>query len=205
MKISLVLILICFTFKISAQSYFNEAGQSSSGLSLQYAPDEVVDQSLLQYIFSINGRLDISPTISYGGSALTSRVFTAALGADYFVLKQSPSIPLSVSMGARFSHVRISAFGSSGSTNFTALQAKVYHSIQNENIYIIPSIGYVYSFDLADTSFNDGSIEIASAFGVELKNGNIVSLTPAIQFPEGETQFIIGLGYNFARTQFESN
>ncbi len=205
MKNSLSFILICFTFTISAQSYFNEAGQSSNGLSLQYAPDEVVDQTLLQYIVSVKGRLDLSPTISYGGSSLTSRVFSAGLGADYFVLKQRSSLPLSLSVGARFNHVRISSFGFGGNTNFGSLQSKVYHQIRNETIYIVPSIGYVHSYQLDDTDFNGGYVEIAAAFGVELKNGNIVSLTPAIQFPEGDTQFIIGLGYNFARAPMIEN
>jgi len=200
MKNFILLFLICLSYSLSAQSYFSELGQNSNGLSLQYAPNQIVDQTILQYIISKNGRLDISPSISYGGTVSTFTVFSAGLATDYYALKQSSSMPLSFSVGARYAYVRTRAFGSSTNAHIGTAQARAYHRILTENISIVPILGYLHNFDLEDLGFNGGALEIAAAFGLELKNGNIASLTPAVQFPEGTTQFIIGLGYNFGRS-----
>lgn len=202
MKNLFLLCLICFTFTLSAQSYFNEARQSSSGIKLQYAPNIFLDRAFLQYVYSVKGRLDISPEISYGGNPTTSTLFTAGIGADYFIIKQNSKLPFSFSFGAHYSYIRSSSLGFSSNSNFGILNAHLYHKMNTSNIFIIPLIGYVQSFNLDTMDTNTEFFEIASAFGYELENGNIVSLTPRIQFPTGETQFVVGLGYNFGRIAF---
>lgn len=200
MKNSHTILLIFFACTLSSQSYFSEKGQTSHGLNLQYAPNQIIDQATIQYIISPYGRLDISPAISYGGNPTTATVFSAGMGLDYYVLKQSQSMPLSFSIGGRYSYFRNSSVGSTVSSHFGTTQGRVYHKIQNENVSIVPIIGYSHTFNLEDSGFNGGAVEIAAAFGLELNNENIATLTPAVQFPEGDTQFIIGLGYIFGRS-----
>lgn len=206
MKTLCTVLLMVISYSLFSQSYFNRVDQSSKSLAVNYFPDENLDLTTLKYIISSNGKLDITPSLSYGSSSFGLDVFTAGLSSDYYVLKQKKqSSPISFSIGAGYTLLRLSGFGESNIAHTGLGRVGLFHNISAENIQIVPKVYYVFQFDIEEPGNNGDGFDIGVGLSYQLNNNNLITLTPGVLIGESDTQFQIELGYLFGRSAISEN
>lgn len=205
MKTLSTILLMVISYSLFSQSYFNQENQSSKSLAVNYLPDENLDFTTLKYIISSNGKLDITPALSYGSSSFGFDVFTAGLSTDYYLLKQKQSLPLSLSLGAGYTLLRLSGFGESEIAHTGLGRVGLFHNISAEKIQIVPKVYYVFQFDIEDPSNNGDGFDIGVGLSYQLNNNNLITLTPGVLIGENDTQFQIELAYLFGRSTVSEN
>jgi hypothetical protein len=199
MKSTTLVLFLISCLHINAQSFFNERGESSGTIALTYEPNVALDVTSLSFTKSIKGIVDITPFASIGSRNFVT-VFSGGVIGDYYLLKQTEDkLPLSFSLGAGYNFTLLSGFGDSSISHIGSVRGRVYHRIRVEHFDIIPRVGYLHRFFLEELDANDGALDVGVAFGYKLKNDNLITVTPSLLFPEGDTQFGIQLGYLFGR------
>jgi len=204
MKTLFTTILLTISCSIFSQSYFNTENQSSQSLGLKYAPSSGIDVTTLEYIISNKGRMDISPSLSYGSSFGISAL-TASLPADYYFLKQNTSIPLSMSLGVGYHFIRISGFNESTSAHVGEGRVGLYHNISVDKVQIVPKASYHFQFNLEEFGANANVFEIGVAVAYQLKNNSLITVIPSLILTDSDTQFQIGAAYVFGRVDAVEN
>lgn len=191
---------LLLTFSLNSQSYFNSIDQNSNTISFNYSPNEAIDIYALNYIISSKGRLDITPSIRYSNTPVNEfnvKIFNVGAIADYYVIKQRSTMPISFSVGAGYSLTRASGLGTSEISHVGSARARIYHNISVNTIQVVPRIGYLFQMDIENTELNDGAFEMGAGIAKELKNSKRITLTPGLIFYDNDTQFSIELGYMF--------